>query len=161
MGYNGGQADAFVVKLNTAGSGLVYATFLGGSSGDVGNGIAVDWAGNVYVSGYTYSNDFPTTPDAFDTSFNGGPDAFVVKLNPAGSGLVYATFLGGSDADCGLRHRRGRGGPRLCDGPYHLQQLPHHAGCLRHELQRRLGYLCGQVEPGRQRAGLCHLLGWQ
>ena len=94
--YNGG-CDAFVAKLNPAGSGLAYATFLGGSGSDYGYGIAVDGAGNAYVTGYTGSTDFPTTPGAFDTSYNGGYcDAFVVKLNPAGSGLVYATFLGGS-----------------------------------------------------------------
>ena len=56
----------------------------------------MDGAGSAYVTGDTYSSDFPTTPGAFDTSFNGGYDAFVVKLNPAGSGLAYATFLGGS-----------------------------------------------------------------
>ena len=58
--------------------------------------------GSAYVTGTTYSSDFPTTPGAFDTSFNGGwVDAFVVKLNPAGSGLTYATFLGGSGCDLG------------------------------------------------------------
>ena len=58
----------------------------------------MDGAGSAYVAGYTCSSNFPTTPGAFDTSYNGGyDDAFVAKLNPAGSGLVYATFLGGSD----------------------------------------------------------------
>ena len=96
--YNGGNCDAFVVKLNPAGSGLAYATFLGGSGGDYGYGIAVDGTGSAYVTGGTSSTDFPTTPGAFDTSYNGScGDAFVVKLNPAGSGLAYATFLGGSD----------------------------------------------------------------
>ena len=85
-----------MVKLNPAGSELVYATFLGGSSDDVASAIAVDGAGRAYVTGSTSSTDFPTTPGAFDTSYNGGGDAFVAKLNPTGSGLVYATFLGGS-----------------------------------------------------------------
>ena len=89
-----------MVKLNPAGSGLAYATFLGGSGDDDGIGIAVDGAGSAYVTGETDSSDFPTTPGAFDTSYNGGDDdAFVVKLNPAGSGLAYATFLGGSGDD--------------------------------------------------------------
>ena len=65
----------------------------------------MDGAGSAYVAGRTSSSDFPTTPGAFDTSYNGGysDDAFVVKLNPAGSGLAYATFLGGSGYDDGAR----------------------------------------------------------
>jgi hypothetical protein len=98
--YNGG--DAFVVKLNAAGTGLAYATFLGGSAGDGGRAIAVDGAGSAYVTGYTGSSDFPTTAGAFDTSYNGGfTDAFVVKLNASGTGLVYTTFLGGSSGERG------------------------------------------------------------
>ena len=82
-----------------------------------GYGIAVDGAGSAYVTGYTSSSDFPTTPGAFDTSYNGGyGDAFVVKLNPAGSALAYATFLGGSGRRLWPRHRRGRRGQRLRDG---------------------------------------------
>ena len=56
----------------------------------------MDGTGSAYVTGYTHSSDFPTTPGAFDPSYNGTGDAFVVKLNPAGSELTYATFLGGS-----------------------------------------------------------------
>jgi len=97
-----GASDAFVVKMNPAGSDLLYATFLGGGGGEVGCSIAVDRSGNAYVTGRTYSSDFPTTPGAFDTSYNGGyNDAFVTKLNPAGTGLVYGTFLGGTYSDEG------------------------------------------------------------
>ena len=99
--YNGGDTDAFVVKLNPAGSGLAYATFLGGSGSDHDVAIAVDGTGSAYVAGLTNSTNFPTTPGAFDRSHNGEYDAFIVKLNPAGSGLAYATFLGGSDYDFG------------------------------------------------------------
>jgi hypothetical protein len=103
MTYNGGDYDAFVAKLNAAGSGLAYATFLGGSDYDFGFAIAVDLSGAAYVAGGTESSDFPTTPAAFDTAYNGGSwgDAFVAKLDPAGSGLAYATFLGGADRDGG------------------------------------------------------------
>lgn len=96
-----GFADAFVVKLNQNGSGLSYATFLGGSSDDGSNGIAMDGAGNAYVSGSTESYNFPTTVGAFDTSYNGEKDTFVVKLNAAGSALFYSTFLGGTSPDSG------------------------------------------------------------
>jgi hypothetical protein len=93
--------DAFVTKLSSAGSGLVYSTYLGGTDGSVGAGVAVDASGAAYVTGETRSSDFPTTPGALDTTFNGGLDAFVLKLNAAGSGLVYSTFLGRAANDSG------------------------------------------------------------
>ncbi|MFQ6100596.1 MAG: SBBP repeat-containing protein, partial [Anaerolineae bacterium] len=99
--HNGDQ-DGFVVKLSPSGAGLTYATFLGGSGADRGEGIVVDGAGSAYVTGWTGSNDFPATPGADDTTHNGGfSDAFVVKLNAGGTGLAYASYLGGSDADYG------------------------------------------------------------
>jgi hypothetical protein len=100
--FNGGPYDAFVTKLNAAGSGLVYSTYLGGAGNDLGTGIAVDASGAAYVTGMTESSDFPATPGAFDTTFNGGVgDVFVAKLSATGGGLVYATFLGGAGTDEG------------------------------------------------------------
>jgi hypothetical protein len=105
--YQGGlrsSPDAFVSKLNVAGTKLVYSTFLGGSNDDYGYGIAVDPSGNAYVTGYTYSSDFPTrySLQTFNMgSSSGDTDAFVTKLNPAGSALVYSTYLGGSYYDYG------------------------------------------------------------
>ncbi len=103
-----GNADTFVAKLNAAGSALAYATYLGGSEAEVGEGIALDDDGNAYISGTTYSTDFPTTPGAFDTTFGGGcspsspcPDAFVVKLNATGAALAYSTYLGANGSDVG------------------------------------------------------------
>jgi hypothetical protein len=96
-----GAFDAFVTKLNPAGSALVYSTLLGGTEVDYGQQTAVDAAGNAYVLGATRSPNFPTTAGAFDTTENGAFDAFVAKLNPAGSALVYSTFLGGLDMDSG------------------------------------------------------------
>jgi hypothetical protein len=93
---NAGGFDAFVTKLNPSGSALVYSTYLGGSGGDSGSGIAVDSAGNVYVTGGTGSTDFPVTPGAFQTTYGGNGDAFVSKINATGSALVYSTYLGGS-----------------------------------------------------------------
>jgi uncharacterized protein (TIGR03437 family) len=90
------NTTAFVAKFNTAGSGLVYCTYLGGKGDDAGNAIAVDLEDNAYVTGRTISTDFPTTAGAFQTSFQGGRNhAFVTKLNAAGNGLVYSTFLAG------------------------------------------------------------------
>jgi hypothetical protein len=91
--------DAFVTKINAAGSALVYSTFLGGSGSDWGYGIAVDGSGNAYVTGQTESTDFPTM-NPLQPVYGGGPsDAFVAKLNPAGSALVYSTYLGGSNEE--------------------------------------------------------------
>jgi len=93
--YGVGTYKAFVTKLNPSGTGLVYSTFLGGSSEDMGNGITIDAGGNAYIVGTTWSADFPTTPGAFQTTLAGTSDFFVAKLNPAGSALVFATHMGG------------------------------------------------------------------
>jgi hypothetical protein len=95
-------ANAFVSKLNASGSALVYSTYLGGNVFDQGSGIAVDASGNAYVSGSTSSSDFPTTTGAFQTTYGGGnSDAFIAKLNATGSALLYSTYLGGSGSDWG------------------------------------------------------------
>jgi hypothetical protein len=93
-----GPVNAFVAEVNRAGSALVYSTYLGGSEGDYGSGIAVDSSGNAYVTGRTLSPNFPTTPGAFQTSLggSGATDAFVTKLNSKGAALVYSTYLGGN-----------------------------------------------------------------
>jgi hypothetical protein len=108
-GYNqsfSGDGDAFVVKLNASGSELLYATFLGGHSTDSATSLAIDTAGNAYISGETCSSDFPMdvtvggpTAPGYDQSFNGERDAFVVKLNASGEELLYSTYLGGSNYD--------------------------------------------------------------
>jgi uncharacterized protein (TIGR03437 family) len=104
-------SDAFVVRLNAAGTGLVYSTYLGGNRQESGNGLAVDTSGNVYVTGVTSSRDFPVTPGAFQTLRDGFPtptgfsevisDVFITKLNAAGNAFVYSTFLGGDSSDAG------------------------------------------------------------
>ncbi len=100
------SADAFVAKLAPDGSKLVYSTFIGGSSSDDGTAVSIDSAGNAYVTGFTCSTDFPTTPGAAQSVFGGatlcsnsGGDAFVSKINAAGSALLYSTYLGGSGND--------------------------------------------------------------
>jgi hypothetical protein len=103
--YAGGTNDAFVTKINSTGSALVYSTYLGGGrilggSEDWGEGIAVDSAGSAYVTGYTFSPDFPITPGAYDRD-RAGLDAFVTKFSPDGRSLVYSTFLGGPSREQG------------------------------------------------------------
>ncbi len=92
--------DAFVFKLNQDGSDLIYSTFLGGAKKDYGEYLAIDDLGNAYVTGWTYSLDFPVS-NAFDDSHNGEVDAFVTVLNATGNGLVSSTFIGGSAIDEG------------------------------------------------------------
>ncbi len=99
-----GDYDAYVAKLNAAGAGLVYSTFLGGSAYDFGRGIAVDGTGAAHLTGMTTdgTTDFPTTTGAHDETANGGQDAYVTALSPGGnSPLTYSTFLGGSGNDEG------------------------------------------------------------
>ncbi|MEY2458982.1 MAG: hypothetical protein QOG30_812, partial [Acidimicrobiaceae bacterium] len=96
-----GQIDMFVTKLNATGSALTYSTFLGGTQVDNGSSIKVDASGNAYALGFSSSTDFPTTPGAFDTSANGAFDVTLTKLDPAGSALVYSTYLGGQGFDNG------------------------------------------------------------
>jgi hypothetical protein len=101
---NHGTQDAFVTKLNASGASLLYSTYLGGSGGvtpEEANGIAVDASGNAYVAGVTNSADFPVTAGVLQPQFKGVADVFAAKINPAGSALVYSTYLGGTDFDWG------------------------------------------------------------
>jgi hypothetical protein len=99
---SGGQ-DAFVTKIASSGSQFTYSTYLGGSGGgtspEQANAIAVDSSGAAYVAGATPSVNFPVTPGALQSLFGGDVDGFLTKLNPAGSALVYSTYLGGASFD--------------------------------------------------------------
>ncbi|HWR52740.1 MAG TPA: SBBP repeat-containing protein [Bryobacteraceae bacterium] len=113
-------SDAFVAKVSPAGTELLYSTYLGGISNDYGNAIAIDAAGGVYIAGSTASIDFPGTAAGFQRAFAGGSyfrdprrlmdttdyprgtDAFVAKLNAAGTSVVYSSYLGGERPDWAL-----------------------------------------------------------
>ncbi len=98
----GGGTDGFVMKMTADGSSLVYSTYFGGRFADTVNGIAVDQAGDAYVTGVTASDNFPTV-NALQPQNGGGffGDAFVAKFTPDGSGLVFSTYLGGRSEDVG------------------------------------------------------------
>jgi hypothetical protein len=102
--YNGWTSDAYVAKIAASGKALVYCGYIGGASDDYGQGIAVDGAGNAYVTGYTtsYDDSFPVTVGP-DLSYNLGQDAFVAKINASGTALVYCGYIGGTARDSGLR----------------------------------------------------------
>jgi hypothetical protein len=102
---NGGSDGGFVAKLNAAGVALAFSTYLGGSSGDLVAGIALDSVGtptNVFVAGVTASSDFPTTAGVFQTGSGGSDDGFVAAIKANGSALTYSTYLGGSGHDSAL-----------------------------------------------------------
>jgi uncharacterized protein (TIGR03437 family) len=100
----GDLGNCFVAKLNSSGGALLYSTYLGGTQSESCTAIAVDIQGNAYVTGGTISNDFPTTADVFQSRFRlpqatPGFDVFVSKLNPAGSALIFSTYVGGTGTD--------------------------------------------------------------
>ena len=97
---NAGIVDAFVAKLNPAGTSLLYATYIGGSGDDRGEAIAVDSSGEAYVTGSTASTNFPLVSPVSST-LGGGRDAFALKINAVGNLLVYSTYLGGTNVDYG------------------------------------------------------------
>jgi Beta-propeller repeat len=97
----GGGGDAFVTTLVPGGGSLVFSTYLGGKINDQGYGIAVDSSRNIYVAGETASSNFPLV-NPLQEVFGGSEDAFVAKLNPFTSALVYSTYLGGSASDYGF-----------------------------------------------------------
>ena len=93
-----GSQDAFVTKVNFTGEQILYSTYLGGSAADVAQAIALDSSNNMYITGYTFSSDFPLA-SPYQGTIGGGADAFVAELNAAGSALVFSTYLGGSSDD--------------------------------------------------------------
>lgn len=97
--FGGGYKDGFITKLNPTGSALVYSSYIGGSDEEYGTSISIDANCNAYITGYTLSTNYPTTPGAFQTTFGGEKDGFVTKMNTSGSALIYSTFIGGSSED--------------------------------------------------------------
>lgn len=96
-----GTNDVFVTELSPAGAHLIYSTLLGGSATELAQGLALDSAGNAYITGSTQSTDFPTTPAVISRTLNGLSDAFITKLNATGTNVVYSTYLGGSRSEIG------------------------------------------------------------
>ena len=133
--------DAFVAKLNPAGSAMLYATYLGGSGDDFATSLAIDAGGNAYVVGATQSANFPTTAGALqrtykgfassdDNGFYNPGDGFVAKLNPTGSALLYSTYLGGALNDLPLGVATDSNGNAIIVGATNSSDFPTTANAL-------------------------------
>jgi len=123
-------ADAFATKFDSGGA-LSYSTFLGGNGSDTGHGIAADSSGNAFVTGITTSTNFPTMNPIQSANGGSAGDAFVTKLNPSGSGLMYSTYLGGSNIDAGRGIAVDSSGNAYVTGFTSSMEFPVVAGALR------------------------------
>ncbi|MBZ5621210.1 MAG: SBBP repeat-containing protein [Acidobacteriia bacterium] len=155
----GGQ-DAFVTKLSPDGGALVYSTLLGSSGNDEASRIAVDSFGNAFVTGGTRAADFPTTPGTFQRAKAGsGEDAFVSKLNPSGSALVYSTYLGGTSPDGGFGIAVDASGAAYVTGITMSGDFPVTPAAFRTALQGSSDAFVTKIAPDGSRLAYSTLLG--
>lgn len=144
---HGGLSDCFVSKLNPAGSALTYSTYLGGLALDLCTGIAVDTSGDVYVTGTTYSFDFPTL-SPFQSSLQGTANAFVAEINAYGSALLYSTFLGGSILDNGTAIAVDSSGSAYVAGCTASPDFPTSVGAVQAGLAGSYNAFVTKLSPG-------------
>lgn len=129
-----GSGEVFITKFAPDGAGIVYSTLLGGSSSETSTGIAIDPAGNAYVTGWTISADFPVR-NAFQSALRGLPNPFLAKLNAAGSDLLYSSYLGGSNYDFGTDIAADASGNAYITGETISADFPVTPGALRTNLR--------------------------
>ena len=146
-GWGDSAGDAFVAKLNPAGTTVLYTTHFGGSSLEFAWALAVDSAGNAYVTGSTFSTDFPVTSGAAQPAIGGSNerDAFVVKLDPTGSTLLYATYLGGRYEDVGFNVAVDSAGNTYVSGLTVSNDFPRTPGAL--GASRDRGFFLAKINP--------------
>lgn len=148
---NRGDADAFITKINPSGTSLIYSTYLGGSGGDGGHGIAVDKQGSAYVTGSTASPDFPLA-HPFPEAYGGGVyygDAFIAQLNPAGDALRFSTYLGGEADDVGMGIAIGRAGAIYAAGGTSSRDFPTNDAVSKQPPPRGNAWVARIIETGR------------
>ncbi len=119
-----GARDAFVTKLNSSGSALVYSTYLGGTGAEAGNAIVVDSTNAAIIVGDTTSTNLPVTAGAYQSRAGGGQDVFLAKLNAAGNSLVFLTYYGGSTTEHSTALKRDSGGNLIFGGSTLSTDLP-------------------------------------
>ena len=142
VGATPGQ-NIFVTKWSADGKQMLYSTYLGGGFYDFATGIAVDNQGNAYVTGYTFSQDFPVTPGALQTKNSGASNAFLAKVGPQGDRLLYATYLGGSVGDAASAIALDSVGNAYLTGYAGSSDFPVTAGAA----QNRLKEKCATLAP--------------
>jgi hypothetical protein len=125
-----GVDDAFVTAVAMDGASLVYSTYLGGANGDEALAIVVDRHSRAYVTGATESNNFPTTADGIDRTFNGTADAFLTTFSASGATLAHSTYLGGTTADHGRGIAVDDGGMAYVTGATQSDDFPTTAGAF-------------------------------
>ncbi len=144
------EGNAFVTEVAAGGSGLVYSTYLGGTVFDCASSIAIDGSGNAYVTGDTYSADFPVTPGCFQGKFKSTQgNAFVTEIAPGGVGLVYSTFLGGSCCDNGSSIAVDNSGNAYITGQTSSIDFPVTPGCFQGKIKSTQGNaFVTEIAPG-------------
>jgi hypothetical protein len=153
-----GGSNAFVTKLNTGANGarsLVYSTYLGGTTCDEGHGIAVDTSGNAYVTGFTYSKNFPVTASAFQSTLksihSGGSNAFISQVNTSRSGnssLAYSTYLGGSGSEVGNGIAVDKFGNTFVTGRTESHDFPVTSGAFQPRLSGPMNAFVSEISTG-------------
>jgi uncharacterized protein (TIGR03437 family) len=156
---SGPKMDGFIAKLDPSGSALLYSTYIGGNANDDVNGIAVDAGGNAYVVGYTNSDDFPATAGSMQPRRAGASDAFLIKLNPAGSQLVFATLLGGNADETATAVALGASGTAYVAGSTYSTNLPITSGAYQSTLKGGQDSFLAAVSNAGDRALFCTYLG--
>ncbi|HUJ49436.1 MAG TPA: SBBP repeat-containing protein [Bryobacteraceae bacterium] len=148
-----GSGDAYVAHVDPSmgSSGLLYATFLGGGSLEEARDIVLDPAGQVIVSGYTVSSDFPVTSDAYQQTYGGNTDGFIATLNPANSSnqLVYSTYFGGTGADVPFDLKRDSSGTLYLSGMTTSPGLPSTPGALQSAYDKSLDVFVLRFDPSQ------------
>jgi hypothetical protein len=145
--YEGGLSDCFVSKLNAAGASLVYSTYLGGAGLDLCSGIAIDASSDAYVTGTTYSTNFPLQM-ALQSNLKGTASAFVSEINQTGSALLYSTFLGGSVVDNGNAIAVDSFGSAYIAGSTASPDFPTTAGASQTVLAGQYNAFVSKLTPG-------------
>ncbi|MGA7219434.1 MAG: SBBP repeat-containing protein [Candidatus Sulfotelmatobacter sp.] len=140
--------EAFITELNSAGSALIYSTYLGGTGATQGNGIALDASNNAYLTGYTQSAKFPVTPGAFQTTCKcSQPVAFATELNASGTALVYSTYLGGTGGDVGYAVALDTSDNAYVTGYTHSVNFPVTSGAFQTKLSANSAAFVSKVNP--------------
>ena len=155
QGKYGGSGDGYVAHINPNLSGLdslLYASFLGGSGIDEITGLVLDPSGTVVVSGYTLSDNFPITTNAFQTAYGGNTDAFITVLDTAKRQLVYSTYFGGSEADAAMDLKQDASGALYVTGYTESAGLPSTSGALQADYDHSVDAFGLKLDPTKDGA---------